>query len=78
MRTRKIILVVIALVLLLSNQSFTAKAASGLPDSPEFGYGASLATMGLQVSRAMSIAPELGIDWIAVNFDWARLCLTMT
>jgi hypothetical protein len=73
MRTRKIILLITALVLLLSNQSFDAKAASGLPDSPEFGYGAHLSTTGLHISQALAIAPELGIDWIAVNFNWARL-----
>ncbi len=73
MRTRNIILTFTILVFLLSNHYYTANAASGFPNSPEFGYGVSLSTTGQQISRAMAIAPELGIDWIAVNFDWASL-----
>ena len=73
MRTRNIILTFTILVFLLSNHYYTADGASGFPNSPEFGYGVSLSTTGQQISRAMAIAPELGIDWIAVNFDWASL-----
>jgi hypothetical protein len=73
MRTRKFILAFAAFVFLLSNHFYEATAASGLPDSPEFGYGASLLTSGQQISRAIAIAPELGIDWISINFDWSLL-----
>ena len=73
MRTRKFFLGFAIFVFLLSSYFFGATATSGLPDSPEFGYGASILTSGQQISRAMAIAPELGIDWIAINFDWSLL-----
>lgn len=73
MQARKFLLIILLLIFLLPNISYIAQAASGLPNSAEFGYGANLATSGQQISQALALAPGMGIDWIAVNFDWARL-----
>jgi len=72
MQARKYILAISLTIFLLSNTAFTVDAASGLPNSPEFGYGARISTSGQQLTQALAIAPSLGLDWIAVNFDWAR------
>ena len=49
-----------------------ARAARGLPDSPEFGYGARLDVWGQEVELALNAAAGVGIDWIGVDFVWAR------
>ncbi len=49
-----------------------ARAARGLPNSPEFGYGARLDVWGQEVELALNAAAGVGIDWIGVDFDWAR------
>jgi len=53
--------------------ALTARAASGLPTSPEFGYGAWIDPQGLVVEQAVETASQLRLDWIAVEFDWAAL-----
>ena len=73
MQTQKIIYAVMLALLLFSSTGLTAEAASGLPNSPEFGYGARVSTTGQQITQALALAPDIGLDWIAVNFDWARL-----
>lgn len=50
----------------------TASAASGLPDSTDFGYGARLDIWGREVDLAMRSASSIGIDWIGIDFDWSR------
>ncbi|MCI0519338.1 MAG: hypothetical protein L0Z70_03680 [Chloroflexi bacterium] len=50
-----------------------ARAQSGLPDSPEFGYGARLDPLGLEVELALNAASGVGLEWLGVDFDWARL-----
>lgn len=72
MQARKYILIIILTIFLLSNTAFTAEATSGLPNSPEFGYGARISISGQQLTQALAMAPTLGLDWIGVNFDWAR------
>jgi hypothetical protein len=49
-----------------------AYAASGLPNSMEFGYGARLDIWGQEVELALNAASSVGIDWIGVDFDWNR------
>jgi hypothetical protein len=49
-----------------------AYAASGLPNSMEFGYGARLDLWGQEVELALNAASGVGIDWIGVDFDWER------
>ncbi len=50
-----------------------AAAHSGTPDSPKFGYGARLDPYGEDVALALKAAASIGIDWIAVDIDWARV-----
>jgi len=49
-----------------------ARAASGLPNSPDFGYGARLDVWGQEVELAINAASSVGVDWIGVDFDWQR------
>ena len=49
-----------------------AFAASGLPDSAEFGYGVHIDVWGQQVDSALQAVSAIGIDWIAIDFDWER------
>jgi hypothetical protein len=62
----------IILVLILSCLLTAAQAPLGVPDSQEFGYGARLDVWGQQINPAMSAAAGMGLDWIAVDFDWER------
>jgi hypothetical protein len=62
----------IILVLILSSLLTAAQAPLGLPDSPEFGYGARLDIWGQQINPAVSAAAGMGLDWIAIDFDWGR------
>ena len=50
----------------------TARAASGLPNSAEFGYGARLDVWGQEVELAINAASSVGVDWIGIDFDWQR------
>jgi hypothetical protein len=49
-----------------------ARAAQGMPDSPEFGYGARLDIWGQEVQPALKAAASIGVEWIGLDFDWAR------
>lgn len=62
----------IIFVLILSSLLIAAQAPLGLPDSPEFGYGARLDIWGQQINPAVSAAAGMGLDWIAIDFDWGR------
>lgn len=71
----KIILIILLIGLLAAHQvgwSEPAQAASGLPDSPDFGYGARLDIWGQEVELALNAAAGVGVDWIGIDFDWAR------
>ncbi len=48
-------------------------AASGVPNSPSFGYGGRVDLGGQQVPQAINAAAGLGLEWVAVDFDWASL-----
>lgn len=72
MPAKKIFLAIVVTIFCFSNLATEAQAAAGLPDSPEFGYGASVSTYWQQTSQALGIAPTLGFDWISIDFDWAR------
>jgi hypothetical protein len=60
-----------AAALLLS--PWQANAASGLPNSTQFGYGARLDPLGQEVSLSIKASASVGFDWIGVDFDWAHL-----
>ena len=72
MRSASTTLGKIVLVLSLSCLLTAAQAPLGLPDSPEFGYGARLDIWGQQINPAVSAAAGMGLDWIAIDFDWGR------
>ena len=72
MQKRKIILAIVLTMFWFSNTGLEAQAASGLPDSPEFGYGVSVSTSRQQTLQALGVAPALGFEWISIDFDWAR------
>ncbi|MFZ6030984.1 MAG: hypothetical protein ACOYYS_25025 [Chloroflexota bacterium] len=77
---RKIISFVGFLLILLTLFRIpAAQAASGLPDSPQFGYGARIkltappsAEAVQALARQFNIAAQTGLDWIALDFDWAQ------
>jgi hypothetical protein len=56
----------------LPEWSRPAFAASGMPTSAEFGYGARLDVWGQEVELALNAASGVGVDWIGVDFDWER------
>lgn len=56
----------------LASHPAQARAASGMPDSPEFGYGGRLDLWGSEVELALKAAASIGLDWLGVDFDWAR------
>jgi hypothetical protein len=64
--------ITLLLVLFLGLPPSPALAATGLPDSPEFGYGARLDVWGQQINPAVSAAAAMGLDWLAVDFNWGR------
>jgi hypothetical protein len=68
----KRVVITLLLVLFLGLPPSPALAATGLPDSPEFGYGARLDVWGQQINPAVSAAAAMGLDWLAVDFNWAR------
>lgn len=61
------------LFLILGLSLVAAQVPLGLPGSPEFGFGARLDIWGQQVNPAINAASGMGLNWIAVDFDWGRL-----
>lgn len=60
------------LFLILGLSLTAAQVPLGLPGSPEFGFGARLDIWGQQVNPAINAASGMGINWLAVEFDWGR------
>jgi len=54
----------------------TAQAAHGIPGSPQFGYGAWLHLNGQYFEQALKVIPDLGLDWVAIEIDWAEAAPT--
>ncbi len=50
-----------------------AQAAGEILVAPNFEFGARLDLSGQLVKPSLSIAAGLGLDWIAIDFDWAAL-----
>lgn len=48
-------------------------AENGLPNSPEFGYGARLDLSGSQINPSIAAAGSLKLNWLALDFDWNSL-----
>jgi hypothetical protein len=71
-KTIYLVSVRIILILILAFPHTVALSAAGLPDSSQFGYGARLDLWGQQIAPSISAAAVMGINWIAVDFDWYR------
>lgn len=74
-RSKTLQRLIIASLLLVSLMAIPKPAFSysGTPDSTKFGYGARLDPFGAEVGLALKAADSIGIDWIGIDFDWARL-----
>jgi hypothetical protein len=64
------IILVITSTLLMAAET---EAASGLPETLEFGVGARLDPDGPHLLPAINVAAGIGMDWIAINFEWERM-----
>lgn len=71
-RGRRIGLLILLLLPSLSNPCSSAIAARGVPGSAEFGFGARLDVWGSETELAVKAAVAIGLDWLAVDFDWSR------
>jgi hypothetical protein len=69
---KKIISIAIAALILFSAFPHPVFAAVGLPNSASFGYGARLDMWGEDVYAALDLAANMGLDWLAIDVDWAR------
>ncbi|MHB8194253.1 MAG: hypothetical protein ACYDGL_13375 [Bellilinea sp.] len=65
------VLVCVFLISLLPSQ--TAQAARGVPGSPDLGYGAWLNLSGKYFDQGLSLLPDLNLDWVAIEVDWAEM-----
>ncbi len=72
MNKKSLLILIAALLFTLSFAPTRARAASGLPDSPQFGYGARVDLQGPNVDAAIEMLHNQQLDWIALDFDWAR------
>jgi hypothetical protein len=66
------LLLAIACLAAMLTDAPSAQAQSGLPSSPKFGYGARLDIFGENYPYAISQAAAMQLDWLAIDFDWAR------
>ena len=67
---KKIPLLACILLLLSSILPHPVAAARGAPDSLHFGYGLRLDVNGEWVEESLVRAAEMGLDWVALDFDW--------
>ena len=72
MNKKFLLLLIAALLLTLPFAPTRARAASGLPDSPQFGYGARVDLQGSNIDAAIQMLDDQQLDWMALDFDWAR------
>ena len=70
--TIRLFMIVVWLIASFVKPSSQVYAASGMPDSTEFGYGARLDLWGQEVDLSINSAVAVGLDWIGIDFDWAR------
>ena len=49
-----------------------ALAAHGTPNSPQFGYGLHVDVYGAHVENVLHKASAMGLDWVALDFDWSN------
>lgn len=65
-------LILLLLLTMLSNQFSSAIAARGAPGSAEFGFGANIDIWGSETELAIKAAVGIGLDWVSIDFDWAK------
>lgn len=65
-------ILIVCLVFLAAGSASPARGESGLPVYPGFGYGARIDPWGQEVDLALKTAAGIGLDWIGIDFDWAR------
>lgn len=65
-------MLILALLLLIPPNTVIAKPLSvkGTPESLEFAKGVRVDVNGSHVTEALSIAKQMKMDWISVDFDW--------
>jgi hypothetical protein len=61
------------LLVIISLFPQTVKAASGMPNSSQFGYGVHVDIWGKSPEAAVQLAGNLNIEWVAIDLDWQRL-----
>ncbi len=72
----RVVLIGLVLIVIITSLVFflpKAHAAEVHPAAPNFGFGARLDILGQQVQPSLNVAAGLGLDWIAVDFDWAAM-----
>ena len=69
---KQFFLLVSAALILMCAFPGPAAAAAGLPNTATFGYGARLDIWGEDVYAALELASSMGLDWLAIEVDWAR------
>ncbi len=72
MRYKVYLLSIVAVLLSLGVFPQEVIAASGLPNSAAFGYGAHINIWGEDVYAALELASNLGLEWLVIDVDWAR------
>ena len=50
-----------------------AQAARGVPESPEFGFGAEIFPDGPYLEQALEAAANLELDWLRLSVSWAAV-----
>jgi len=73
LQTRLNFLFITLLVICLMLSPMQAQASSPSPNSMNFGYGARLDPLGIEIDLAINTAASIGLDWIGLDFDWAHL-----
>jgi hypothetical protein len=70
-RIHTLIRALLLLVFLVVYSISPGLAAPGTPDSLEFGFGGWLDLRGQHLEPAINAAASIGMNWIALDFDWA-------
>lgn len=72
MRRQRLAIIFLSVISLSGIFSTPVQAQDGLPGSPAFGYGVCLQIGGYQIETAVQTASNYGIDWLTIDFNWAK------
>lgn len=69
------LLIIVIFTIILSAFCFPkyAEASEGLPGSAKFGYGARIDIEGKYLDKSIELASSIGLDWVAVDFNWEKM-----